>query len=225
MDGEGFWSNKEVIQRSLEEGHLWVIRDDGDAVAFQVGDYAAVILCVRKDRRHHGFGHAMFEASLAKAMEDSVNVLTVECSPSSSLSFWMKQGFELYKDNADLQEPIVRRILHREYDLPESIPKVEVAITFFPAAILHNPKVLPLIDDKMCGALHPNDGIALPHRVIAHDDYSDHKDLVVKIVVHDNERYFGKAKYPEAKALGVQKDSFGSSFYIDKILLEPSESD
>ena len=224
-DGEGFWSNRHHIQKSYEDGHLWVIREEGDAVAFQVGDYSAEVLCVRKDRRRHGFGQAMFEASLARAMEDSVNVLTVECSPASSLPFWKGHGFKLYKDNAFSQGPIVRRILHREYDLPESIPKVEVAITFFPEAILHNPKVLPLIDDKMCGALHPNDEIALPHRVIAHDDYSDHKDLVIKIVVHDNEQYFNKAKYPEAKALGIQKDSIGPSFYIDKFLLEPSESD
>ncbi len=224
-DGEGFWSNREVIQHSFEEGHLWVIREEGDAVAFQVGDYAADILCVRKDRQRHGFGYAMFEASLDRAMDNNVNVLTVECSPASSLPFWMKQGFELYKNGTDLQVPVARRVLHRDFDLPENLPEVEVVIAFFPEATLYDEDVSPFIEDGLCGVLMPGAKIALPHRVIAPDDYSDHRDLVVKIMVRDDVRYFDKAKYPEAQALGIQKDSIGPSFYIEEILPAPRESD
>ena len=226
MDGEGFWSNRNPIRRSFEENHLWVIRVNDDAVAFQVGDYAADILCVRKDQQRRGFGRAMFEAALVRAKDNNVNVLTGECSPQNSLPFWKKQGFELYKDSAGLRGPIVRRILYREHELPESLPKVEVAITFFPQAILYCSEVSPLIDNKMCGVLYPSAKIALPRRVIAHiDNETDHRDLVVKIVVHGNERYFDKAKRPEAKALGVQRDRIGNSFYIDKIRPEVSQPD
>ena len=55
--GEGFWCNSGVITRSFHEDHeLWVIREDGEAVAFQVGDYGTDIVCVRKDRRGRAYG-------------------------------------------------------------------------------------------------------------------------------------------------------------------------
>ena len=216
-DGEGFWSNREVIKRSFEKGNLWVIRDEGDAVAFQVGSYNPDILCVRKDRQYHGFGCTMFEASFARAMDNNVNVLTVECSPISSLPFWMKQGFELYKNVTGLRGPVVRRVLHREFHLPKDMPEVEVTISFFPEAILYNDDVSPLIDDRLCGVFMPSAEIALPHRVIAPDDCTDYKDLVVKVLVHNKERYFDKAKYSDAQVLGIQRDGIGPSFYIDKI--------
>ena len=47
-DREGFWCNRSVILQSLENGDLWVIRDRGVAVAFQVGDYGTDIVSVRQ---------------------------------------------------------------------------------------------------------------------------------------------------------------------------------
>ena len=45
-----------VITRSFHEDHdLWVIREDGEAVAFQVSGYGTDIVCVRKDRRGRGY--------------------------------------------------------------------------------------------------------------------------------------------------------------------------
>ena len=43
------------------------------------------------------------------------------------------------------------------------------------------------------------------------------KDLVVRIVVDGGELCFCKAKYDEAKAIGVRYDSKGDNFYIDEI--------
>ncbi len=45
-----------MITRSFHEDHdLWVIRENGEAVAFQVSGYGTDIVCVRKDRRGRGY--------------------------------------------------------------------------------------------------------------------------------------------------------------------------
>ena len=139
-DGEGFWSNREIIKRSFEDGNLWVIREGGKVVAFQVGDYATEILCVKKDQQYRGFGTALFETSLARAIKDNLNVLAGECSPPSSLPFWQKQGFERYHDPTGNGRITVRKVLQREHDVPARLPKVEVAISFFPEEILYRQK-------------------------------------------------------------------------------------
>jgi GNAT superfamily N-acetyltransferase len=74
-DGDGFWCNRAIIERSLELEDLWVVRKGGEAVAFQVGIYAADIVSVRKDWRRKGLGDALFAASLERARIDGINVL------------------------------------------------------------------------------------------------------------------------------------------------------
>src|SRR5689334_16641279 len=101
-DGEGFWCNREIIKRSQAEGDLWVIRRDGAPVAFQVGNYAADIACVRGDVQRQGLGTELFEASLARARRDNVNVLSGQCSPTSSFPFWQRLGFERYNEGATI---------------------------------------------------------------------------------------------------------------------------
>src|SRR3546814_7002481 len=93
-----FWCNRRIIENALEHGDLWVIRRGVEAVAVQVGDYAADIVSVRKDCRRQGLGDALFAASLQRAMNDNVNVLSIECSPRSSWTFWQRHGFERYGD-------------------------------------------------------------------------------------------------------------------------------
>ena len=51
-DEKGLWSNRCTITRSFREDRdHWVIRKDGEAVAFQVGVYGTDIVCVWKDDR------------------------------------------------------------------------------------------------------------------------------------------------------------------------------
>jgi GNAT superfamily N-acetyltransferase len=88
-DGEGFWSNRDM----MEPENMWVIREDGIAVAFQLGKYSAVILNVRKDRCKCGLGSAMVAASIERAVKDGVNALMIECVPTETWSFWQKKGF------------------------------------------------------------------------------------------------------------------------------------
>ena len=223
-DGKGFWSNRCVIRRSFfEDDDLWVIRENGEAVAFQVGDYGTDIVCVRKDRRCQGYGTALFESSLNRAHRDNVNVLAGECSPPTSLPFWQKMGFQQCGNSGPWGGIPVRRVLHREYQVPAELPKIEVAIGFYPEAALYSPDVPPLKFHRLTGGLADNGTIVLPHRVVGlNEDYTTNKDLVVRILADGDERGFCKAKHDKAKAAGVQYDSRGNTFYIDKV--EPAES-
>ena len=217
-DGKGFWSNREIIKRSFEEGDLWIIRENGVAVTFQVGDYTTDILCVRKDRQRCGFGTALFKSLLARAMKDNLNVLAGECSPQSSLPFWQKHGFEHYHDPSRYGKITVRKVLKRKYDVPAKFPEVEVIISFYPEAVLYRPNASPHEVYHLIGGLDSNGAIRLPRRIIgfAYDE-PENSDLVVKIVANGDERCFCKAKYTEAKAVGVLHQSKDNTFYIDEI--------
>lgn len=210
-DGEGFWSNRRAISRSFEEGDLWVIREDGDAIAFQIGDYGTDVVCVRKDRRRRGYGTALVEFSVAQAKRDDVNVLAGECLSADSFSFWEKMGFEPYGGGAPIT---IRQVLHRAHNISPGLPRVEVTVSFYPEAALYSPGVSPLGVHPLTAGRLKNGCIRLPYRVVG---IAEDKDLVVKIVVDGGELCFCKAKYDEAKAIGVRYDSKGDSFYIDEI--------
>ena len=217
-DGEGFWSNRSVVVRSLEEGSLWVIRAYDDAVAFQVGDYGIDIVCVRKDLRRQGHGTALFKFSLDRAFEDDVNVLRGECSPRNSLSFWQKMGFEQYGDCSFGAPIFVRRVLHRKHDLSSMLPKIEVGISFFPEAALYGPGVSPIAVHKLMGG-QIEGRVRLPYRVVGFPEDAPSGDLVVKIAADENVLCFCKAKHGEAETAGIKQDRRGNSFYVDEIVV------
>lgn len=103
----GFWHNRRIIADALDRGDLWVIRRRGEAVAYQVGDYAAAISNVRKDWQRKGLGTTLLHASVERAYRDNVNILEGEYSPRTSLPFWEKHGFVRY---GDLSEQAFRRL-------------------------------------------------------------------------------------------------------------------
>ena len=138
--GVGFWCNERVITKSLAEGELWVIRREKEAVAFQVGDYAADIACVRRDCQRQGLGTELFEASLARAVRDDINVLSGECAPISSLPFWEAKGFERYEGGHSV---FVRRILQRTLEIPAASSIASVVVTFYPEEVGYKTEVEP----------------------------------------------------------------------------------
>ena len=223
-DGEGFWCNRGIIERALELGDLWVIRRDDDAVAVQVGDYAPDIVSVRKDCRRQGLGDALFAASLQRAMNDNVNVLSIECSPRSSWTFWQRHGFGRFGDVSEWGKITARRILPRSFDLPAGMPTADVVIGFYPEAATYGCDPIPPIAAHRVRGSRINDGtVMLERRIIGLcDDEPEGKDLAVKIEVDGEVRCFCKAKYEEAEEAGITRDWKGGAFYIDAV--EPAET-
>ena len=215
--GEGFWCNRRVIARSLDDGDLWVIRDGGEAVAFQVGDYAPAIANVRKDRQRRGYGTALFEAAVVRARRDDVNVLAGECSPRSSLPFWERRGF-VRLGGADGPGPIeVCYVLDRAFELPTGLPPVEVVVGFYPEAALHHGGVPPAAVNRVAGRRREDGVVLLGRRVVGVPGPATRPgDLAIRIEEGGRERCFCKAKHDGAKAAGVVRDRHGA-FYIDAL--------
>src|SRR3546814_688279 len=221
-DGEGFWCNRRIIENALEHGDLWVIRRGVEAVAVQVGDYAADIVSVRKDCRRQGLGDALFAASLQRAMNDNVNVLSIESSPRSSWTFWQRHGFERYGDLSEWGKITARRILRRSFGLPANLLTADIVIGFYPeTATYGRGPVPPIASHRIRGSRLDDGTIMLERRVIGLcDDEPEGKDLAVKIEVDGEVRCFCKAKYEEAEEAGVTRDWKGGAFYLD--VVEPT---
>jgi GNAT superfamily N-acetyltransferase len=221
-DGEGFWCNRSIIERAMEDGDLWVIRRNGEAVAFQVGDYAADIVSVRKEFRRQGLGDALFAASLDRAIEDNVNILSIECMPRNSWSFWQRHEFERYGDMSEWGKITARRVLPRSFDIPAELPRSEVTISFYPEAAIYPRDVPPIAVHQVSGGRLDDGAMMLERRIVGLcNDEPEGKDLAIKIEIDGVLRCFGKAKHDEAGEAGVIRDSKGGAFYID--VIEPRE--
>lgn len=214
IDHEGFWSNRNLINRAVDDEELWVIRESDVAVAFQVGTYAPDILCVRQDRQGQGLGSTLFAATLARAEADDVVILDITCMPRESLSFWRKQGFEPTGPVLEWGEIPARRILGRTFQLPDDLPKAQVEVLFHSEQALYDDTIGPFDSQIVTGAVMADGEIALERRVIGVSP--DSRDLAVKLLVDGRELCFCKAKYPEAEALGIRRAK-GSAFLIDVV--------
>jgi GNAT superfamily N-acetyltransferase len=220
--GSGFWCNSSVITKALDKPEsLWVIRRNGEAVAFQVGKYAAEILSVRKDHRKCGMATSLVEASIRRAKTADVNVLSVQCAPETSLAFWKRMGFTKYSCPRKPNYVMARRVLPRTFGLPSNSSPVKVVIGFYPEKALYSSRrdVPPLVEHCVAGVLDLDGSIMLEQRVFGLcDDEPDNRDLTIKIEVNGVEHCFCKAKHSGARTVGVQHDGIGNTFYVDRVI-------
>ena len=214
VDQDGFWHNRNIIADAVENEELWVIREEDHAVAFLVGAYAPDILNVRQDRQGRGLGSALFAAALARARADDVVVLDITCMPRSSLPFWQKQGFEPVGPIPEWGEIPARRILCRTFELPVGVERVVAKIEFYAEGALYDDAIAPFETQTVSGVMSPEGALALERRVIGASP--DARDLAVRILVAGRQLCFCKAKYDEAKAIGVQR-ARGAAFFVDVI--------
>lgn len=216
----GFWCQRNMIQDAENLEHdLWVYRLDGLAVAFQVGNYAAAIISIRKDYRRSGIGTALVEASVARAIRDDINVLDVQCEPATSIKFWRAMGFKRHHDHANPHAVSARRTLARRWALPTDLPLVRVRVRFYDedAIFCETASVSPVANFNVIGARLDNGLIQLDRRVLGLEVSHSHRDLTVRIEVDDREICFNKAKSLVARQVGVKKDQRGHLVYIDQI--------
>ncbi|MEH2469300.1 GNAT superfamily N-acetyltransferase [Nitrobacteraceae bacterium AZCC 2161] len=216
--GEGFWCNRNIIARSLNGGDLYVIRDGGAPVAFQVGKHAADIVSVKKAYRRKGLGTSLFEASIARAIDDDVVVMQGECAPATSLPFWQKHGFERFLDLRAPDKVTVRRILSKALELPSAGRSVSVVVGFYPESSQYGQgnDVQPIAVHRIEGRSSATGRVHLPQRIVGLvDDEPCGADLAVRVEVDGKVVCFGKCKHNAARQIGVRSDRRGLAFFLD----------
>lgn len=215
-DGSGFWTNRRIISKSLEDGDLWIIRKGGKAVAFQVGNYAAEIACVQQRFQRKGLGSELYSASLERAINNDVNVLKGECSPSDSLPFWQSKGFKRYGNTS--HQILVRKIIERSLKVPVEASNTTVVIKVFSEDALYSDGVELTAVHYVRGGRTTDGLVHLERRIIAlNSEVPAGKDVAIDIQVAGKSLCFCKAKRPEAQSFGVHRDRIGDTYFIDAI--------
>jgi hypothetical protein len=162
------------------------------------------VLEIHPAYRRKGIGRAFVEHLMDMSREQGEPLLEIECAPETSKEFWTAMGFDVREHGWSMYGPqlIGQQILRLPRELPEG-PQTPVTVAFLPESAAYGDSIVtPLVKHELVGALAPSGGIALNERV-AYFDLDDGKDLVIEIVVAGKRVYRGKAKYQEAKAIGV----------------------
>lgn len=212
--GEGFWGNRNLIEKGVEEEELFVGEAGGQVVAFLLGSARQMdILEVRPEARGNGFGRQMAQFGLERAAAVDAAVAEVECSPEESLLFWQRMGFRPYARPHD-RSVRAWRPLTKTFPLAPEATRAAVRIEALPEDALYGEAAAPLAIHEPAAARQDGQ-IQLSQRV-ALFERPERGDLALRIIIDGHQLYFDKAKYPEAAKLGVSRDPKGC-FYIDAL--------
>lgn len=217
-EGAGFWCNRHSIKERHDEwDDLFVVRQEGEAVAFQTGRYSPSISSTRKDARRQGHATALFDAGRERAIADNVNLLDIECTPRTSWPFWEKRGFVRYGDMGQWATITARMEIEHHFDLPHNSERKLVHVGYYPEEKKWGEDVEPIRAMTLRSAVLPDGSLQLPCRVVGITDDIPGGDMVVEITVDGDLICCEKAKY--ADGFGVQRDTRGGTFYLDRVLL------
>lgn len=211
--GVGFWCNRNIVEECHDEGGLLVLREDGKAVAFQLGMLLRPgIMEVRLDCRGKGYGRMLVERRIHEAKEKDWCLLHIECTPFTSRPFWERMGFTV--------EPLpgnqAYMVLARKFDLPAGLPRVQVRISFFPEGVLYGkvkPAALRVWEPEAVRL--PDGTIELGQRAVGFQRYGAIGDLVAEIIVDGRQVFFDKAKRDRVYDLGLEQQSVTYAWYIE----------
>lgn len=212
-----FLCNWSCLEQAHRDGELLVYVDGktGLPLAFQLGRlFQPGILQVRNTHRRMGIGRKMVERCLTLAKKRDQGLLFIECKPSTSIPFWEQMGFTLIK-NTD-GENYAYRVIEKHLQLPQQGVATAVVIRFFPEERKWEPTREPYAVYSPQAVLALDGAIYLAQRVQFHEKaFPKRGDVVVEIEMNGIARFCDKAKYEEARRMGVTRCTNG--YYIDVI--------
>jgi GNAT superfamily N-acetyltransferase len=219
---QGFWCNVGIVETCHLEGDLLVARNkSGDTVGFAaLGSNSIDILETRPDLRGTGCGKALASHAIHALSGRGANSVWVDCTPSSSLRFWKRQGFQTVPYREGRKCPAFL-LISTHLDVPASAKKVSLEISAYAEGILHRLPVSALAQVEPDAYEAPKGSLFFRNRVVLDPEalgLRNGQDLVLTISYAGREIGPTKAKYDQMKALGVEQDRFGV-FYIDQIKL------
>ena len=210
-----FLCNWIQIKNSHKKGNL-IVYVDGESkqpVAYQFGGLVHPgILEVRCDMRGKGIGSRLVRHRIAQARKHDQPFLVIQCEPSSSIPFWKRMGFTLNANESG--KNLAYRILEKKHRLPLNGTRVKVVVRFFQEYRKWD-EWISLCSVTMPDAVQTPDGVIhLDERVLFFCElHPDSSDPFIEVDVANQIRFRGKAKYREAKALGVKRCDHG--FFLD----------
>ncbi|MDT8446062.1 MAG: GNAT family N-acetyltransferase [bacterium] len=215
-EGLGFYGNRNIIADHFEEGELIVAKTKDDYPAgFITGPIAGPdILSVQSDFRNKGVGKKLIEYVIAAAREAGECAIKVDINPRTAIPFYKKLGFQV-SESENARSVTGWLTLEKSMQLPAGTP-VQLEIKFYPESKKWKETTEPLSTVFPNAIKIKNGLIHLSERVVFnYSNYSAVRDPVISISVNGNELYCDKAKYSEAKVLGVKRHSHG--YYIETL--------
>lgn len=222
-DGEGFWCNRNILEDAHAKGRLLVLPDEVTDLPIGFianGEDGPDVLSVRTDRGGEGAGRRLAQHMVQLFTEQGeVRVIELQCEPETSIPFWRKMGFTHYRSQGrDRAYKVVEKI----WPVDPDAPAVDVRIAFFPEAAKWRPDTEPLLVATTRAIRESEFSIGLTERVVFHTGIrSGANDTVVSITVNGVELFKDKAKYQQAKDLGVIADSY--AYYLDEVVVTEEE--
>jgi hypothetical protein len=172
---------------------------------------------VRHDMRRKGIGRKLVEYRIAEAYANDECFLHIQCTPATSIPFWQRMGFTLME--SENRNQFAYRILEKKNKFPANGKMVKVKIRFFPENRKRD-KNIPAYSVSTPHAVRTSDGVIHLNERVSFFNllHPDSRDVVVEIEAAGQLRYFDKAKYPEARQIGVKRCHNG--FFIDQLFPE-----
>lgn len=203
-----FLCNWKLTQRAHDDHQLFVATLEDEPIAYIWGDFG--ILEVREDFRKKGVGKGLVEYAMQRAISSGKIAVSIECQPESSIPFWEKMGLEFHNENE------ASFVFEKPLDIPADGSPINVEIMFYPEQAKWTPETSPIKSYSPVAVLDNQGTIHLKKRVAAYVESKNYSgDAMIKICVDGEPVYFDKAKYSEARAIGVAYNS--GAFYIDKV--------
>lgn len=203
-----FLCNWDLTQDVHDKHQLFVATIEDEPVAYIWEDFG--ILEVREEFRKKGVGMQLVEYAMQRAINSGRIAVSIECKPESSIPFWEKMGFEFHNENE------ASFVFEKSLDIPADGSPVNVEIMFYPEQAKWAPETSPIKSFCPTAVLDNQGTIHLQNRVAAYVGSENYNgDAMIKISVDGKPVYFDKAKYSEARAIGVTYNS--GAFYVDKV--------
>lgn len=208
----GFRCNWDSVKTGWRERgeNVDVIQANGKAIGFLNNTH---LLEIAPAFRGMGYGALLSDFMLERAFDEGHSFVDIEIAPEEAVGFWKKQGFTIHSDNSS--GTLAHKKLDRAFPLGGG-RRVSVKIEYYCEDAAYAGRS-PFSTFKGEGELLLNGSIQLPERVHG-TDYTlrSNDDNHVRIVVEEQQRYFGRARYGTAH--GAARDPHWRH-YIDRIIL------
>ena len=212
-----FLCNWALTEKAHAERRLVVYfsSEENIPIAYQWGALASPgILQVKYEHRGKGVGTKLVRHLIQRARRRNEDILWIECTPSSSISFWKSMGFTICDNGVNAFQ-----ILPRTLEVPSIGVEVSLEIRFYPEWRKWKPDTRPLESFKLIGFETEGHMVLLTERIhFCPFQYPEIRDSVVEIIRNGTLVYLDKLKYHQTDSMGAKRCRNG--WYFDHIEYE-----